>query len=323
MNRSTLKIVVVALLAASAIVAVAGSVDDARTGEGGASSSVPDEETETAVESTTSAPTEERNQVLRSSGDDSECMPANERPLLWFGVVSGLGLVVGGVYVQRGQMAAIAVALVFLVLVFLAYSLFGVCTTGTIQPPTNGSEVDQPKNNITDFAPDEANGSGSGSGDAAPDLPLAVVAVIAVLAVAAVGAVLVTRGDGGDDDPFAAVEDGTGEDETAGLVDVDEFAAAAGRAADRIEDTDDVDNEIYRAWVEMTRHLDVPHPESSTPGEFATAAVDAGIDREDVDELTALFERVRYGHTAATSERETRASDALRRIEAQYGGEEP
>ena len=181
MNRSTLKIVVVALLAATAIVAVAGSVDDARTGEGGASSSVPDEETETAVESTTSAPTEQTNQVFRSSGANSECMPANERPLLWFGVVSALGLVVGGVYVQRGQMSAIAVALVFLVLLFLAYSLLGVCTTGTVQPPTNGSEVDQPKNNITDFEPDEANGSGSGSGDAAPDLPLAVVAVLALL----------------------------------------------------------------------------------------------------------------------------------------------
>ena len=321
MNRATLKVAVVALLAATAIVVVAGSVDDARTGEGGGSSSVPDEETETAVEQTTSAPTEQTNQVLRPSGADSECMPANERPLLWFGVVSGLGLVVGGVYVQRGQMPAIAVALVFLVLVFLAYSLLGVCTTGTVQPPTNGSEVDQPKNNITDFEPDEANGSGSGSGDAAPDLPLAVVAVLAILAVAMVGAVLVTRGDGGDDDPFAALEDDEGEDE-AGLVDVDEFAAAAGRAADRIEATDDVDNEIYRSWVEMTRHLDVPHPESSTPGEFAAAAVDAGIDREDVDELTALFERVRYGHTAATSERENRALDALRRIDAQYGGEE-
>ena len=321
MNRATLKVAVVALLAATAIVVVAGSVDDARTGEGGGSSSVPDEETETAVEQTTSAPTEQTNQVLRPSGADSECMPANERPLLWFGVLSGVGLVVGGVYVQRGQMSAVAVALVLLVLVFLAYSLLGVCTTGTVQPPTNGSEVDQPKNNITDFEPDEANGSGSGSGDAAPDLPLAVVAVLAVLAVAMVGAVLVTRGDGGDDDPFAALEDDEGEDET-GLVDVDEFAAAAGRAADRIEATDDVDNEIYRAWVEMTRHLDVPHPESSTPGEFAAAAVDAGIDREDVDELTALFERVRYGHTAATSERENRALDALRRIEAQYGGEE-
>ena len=62
--------------------------------------------------------------------------------------------------------------------------------------------------------------------------------------------------------------------------------------------------------------------ELPTPGEFAAAAVDAGIDREDVVELTGLFERVRYGSEAATADREARALDALRRIDDQYGGED-
>jgi hypothetical protein len=320
MNRSTLKIVVVAFLAATAIVAVAGSVDDARIDEGGGSGSPPSGTvTETSVEQTTGEPDRTITAVDRS-GNSRECVPAGQRPLTWVGAVGALGIVVGIVYRQRGRMPAIAVSLLLLVFLFLGYSLFGVCTIGQIPQAQNGSPAELNNETQTDFSPGDGTGDGSSDTGTSRDFPLALVAVVAVLAVAAVGAVLVSR-DTEDDDPFEAIEDGDAEDEE-GLVDVDEFAAAAGRAADRIEDTDDVDNEIYRAWVEMTTYLDVPHPESSTPGEFAAAAVDAGIDRDDVVELTDLFERVRYGHTAATSEREDRALDALRRIEAQYGGED-
>jgi len=97
---------------------------------------------------------------------------------------------------------------------------------------------------------------------------------------------------------------------------------AAGRAADRIEEADDVDNEIYRAWREMTDLLDVPNPGSSTPGEFAVAAVEAGMVRADVDELTMLFEDVRYGGDEPTEASEGRALSILRRIEATYAPEE-
>ncbi|RQG95987.1 DUF4129 domain-containing protein [Natrarchaeobius chitinivorans] len=99
-------------------------------------------------------------------------------------------------------------------------------------------------------------------------------------------------------------------------------AAAAGRAADRIESSDDVDNEVYRAWLEMTRPLEVDRPETSTPGEFAAAAVDAGLAREDVAELTSLFEDVRYGDEETTGQMETRATAVLRRIEAEYADTE-
>jgi hypothetical protein len=94
---------------------------------------------------------------------------------------------------------------------------------------------------------------------------------------------------------------------------------AAGRAAERIEADADVDNEVYDAWKEMTTYLEVDQPASSTPGEFAAAAVDAGMTREDVDELTRLFEEVRYGG-ADPADREQRAVATLRRIEAAYGG---
>ncbi|RJS95802.1 DUF4129 domain-containing protein, partial [Halococcus sp. IIIV-5B] len=93
---------------------------------------------------------------------------------------------------------------------------------------------------------------------------------------------------------------------------------AAGRAADRIEHDAGLENGVYRAWREMTDHLDVARPESSTPGEFARAATEAGMRGRDVDELTDLFTRVRYGDERVTDERERRATSALRRIEETY-----
>lgn len=97
---------------------------------------------------------------------------------------------------------------------------------------------------------------------------------------------------------------------------------AAGRAADRIEGDVDVENAVFRAWREMTGGLDVDNPASSTPAEFAAAAVDAGMDREDVTELTGLFEAVRYGGLEPDGERERRAVAALRRIERTYADAE-
>ncbi|MCU4752127.1 DUF4129 domain-containing protein [Halobacteria archaeon AArc-curdl1] len=102
-------------------------------------------------------------------------------------------------------------------------------------------------------------------------------------------------------------------------------ASAAGRAADRIDDAHSsaLDNEVYRAWREMTDSLEVDRPETTTPGEFADAAVGAGLAREHVDELTKLFQDVRYGHEETTEARERRAVSILREIEDTYGdGEE-
>lgn len=99
---------------------------------------------------------------------------------------------------------------------------------------------------------------------------------------------------------------------------VAELGQAAGAAADRLQERNaDVDNEVYRAWREMTGLLDVEDPETSTPGTFAEAAVAAGIDREHVTELTRLFEEVRYGHKDPEA-REDHAVEIFRTIESAY-----
>lgn len=92
-------------------------------------------------------------------------------------------------------------------------------------------------------------------------------------------------------------------------------AQTAGEAADRVAAGVDVDNEIYRAWEEMTTALDIDRPESATPAEFADAAVEAGFDRDDVAELTRLFEETRYGEYPVTAGRADRAERALRSVE--------
>lgn len=97
----------------------------------------------------------------------------------------------------------------------------------------------------------------------------------------------------------------------------------AGEAADRIAsegaEQNAATNHVYRAWQEMTARLDVEGPETTTPGEFQAAAVDAGMGADDVRELTRLFEEVRYGGQRPTPDREDRALAVLRRIESRYG----
>lgn len=102
---------------------------------------------------------------------------------------------------------------------------------------------------------------------------------------------------------------------------LDRFAEAAGRAADRIEDHNAaVDNAVYRAWLDMTSFLDVENRELYSPTDFATRAINLGMDEKYVNELTHLFNEVRYGgknpHT-----RGDRAVSVLRNIESEYGGD--
>jgi TM2 domain-containing membrane protein YozV len=162
-------------------------------------------------------------------------------------------------------------------------------------------------------SPELPGGSSQGPADASSPVTDPPTVLFALFGVVLVGAVALLARSTGDDlsqpDP----------DETSsGPTDVAAVGRAAGRAADRIETSDGFDNEVYRAWDEMTRHLDVANPEASTPAEFATAAVDAGMAREDVDALTDVFEAVRYGAVDATDAREREAVEALRRIERAY-----
>lgn len=64
-------------------------------------------------------------------------------------------------------------------------------------------------------------------------------------------------------------------------------------------------NEIERQWLSVVSHADDVDP-TATPRERARAVVEAGLSQRPVDELTALYESVRYGDRPVTA----RAIDA-------------
>lgn len=165
-------------------------------------------------------------------------------------------------------------------------------------------------------------GSGQGSSEGTSDLTGPLLAVlVGVLVAVLLGVTLLLRRDRAepepDTDPQATQATDT-EDTTA-------LGAIAGRTADRIEaaggEDSETENEVYRAWRQMTDRLELDDPETATPREFQDSAVTAGMASEDVRELTRLFERVRYGGRSATEGREQRAVAVLRRIESTYGDE--
>ncbi|KDE59322.1 hypothetical protein EL22_23200 [Halostagnicola sp. A56] len=155
---------------------------------------------------------------------------------------------------------------------------------------------------------------GHGEGERTPISIGPLVGVLALITAIFAGALVLTnrRSDG---DELAAREESEPKDD----IEHAAVSEAAGRAATRIEAADDdVDNEVYRAWEEMTDPLEVDRPETSTPGEFADAAIDAGLAREHVTDLTRLFEAVRYGGVETTADMEARAVGVLREIETEY-----
>ncbi|MFC3958453.1 DUF4129 domain-containing protein [Halovivax cerinus] len=133
------------------------------------------------------------------------------------------------------------------------------------------------------------------------------------------GTLVYVRWRGGETDRAATDEPDLDTDAPAVAV-----GAAAGRAATQLETTSrrDLENTIYRAWQEMTSLLPVESPDTTTPREFEAAAVDVGLERSDVSDLTDLFEAVRYGSLESTPTREEQAIDILRRIESRYGADD-
>lgn len=202
-------------------------------------------------------------------------------------------------------------------------------SVGTVTPVTDGADDPTPSgaSNASNDGPlpafrgvvdralgglpagfSDSGGSESGADSGPASLLRVPGAVVGVVGLALVAAVLTLRSvsgsveesveEEGDDDPA--------ESEAA-------VAAAASRAADAIDDDVAVENAVYRAWYEMTAALEVPNPEAATPGEFAAAARDAGLDPAAVADLTSVFEVVRYGEEPA-GEYEDRALAALRQV---------
>ena len=176
--------------------------------------------------------------------------------------------------------------------------------------PQPASSAATPVENVS------AGGGGSETGTADGPSLLSVVLLLAA-GVAVLGTALAAsrRSDDSEDSASADAES-AGNSATA-------LGRAAGRAADRIEETTTLDNEVYRAFREMTTHLDVSDPETTTAREFERAAVEAGMRRDDVAALTDLFERARYDEYSVDAGDEQRAVELLRRIEERYTEEEP
>lgn len=163
-----------------------------------------------------------------------------------------------------------------------------------------------------------AGGDGSGSGELRSVRNL--VLIVAVVGFAGLAAYLFT----GSDRRSSVADDDKPDDEAAVDDDVSDVGRIAGRVADQIENRDDdepLDNQVYEAYSEMTDRLDVPTEQSTTPREFAEAAAERGMADDDVADLTALFEAVRYGGYTATADREAEAVETLRRIERRYTDE--
>lgn len=234
------------------------------------------------------------------------CVPALARPPAVLAILAVAALLGYVVYRRTGSvLPPIAFGVAFGIPVVLLWALVTACgPMPTLGPPSmlGGG------GNATGVGAGGGPGGGGGS-VSTPEALFTVVLVVTLLASVALLVVSTGEDDRADDPP------GETDDEP---VDVAAIGRAAGEAADRIEADADVDNEVYRAWAEMTASLDVARPRSSTPAEFAASAVDAGMARDDVDELTRLFEAVRYGGAEPTPERECRAVAALRRIESTY-----
>jgi len=215
-------------------------------------------------------------------------------------------------YVVIYRRQALAMVLVILASLLVLYILSAVLDPTAIPSDIAGLEP----GDETPIGDGSGEGWGDGDGvDPTQPSPPALL-VLLILGLTVLGGLLAlvgTNTEGSDE----SVQRSTGSSEDAAAI-----GRAAGRAADRLESEDDVDNEVYNAWREMAELTDVDTPESSTPGEFAAAAVEAGLGREDVTELTRLFEDVRYGNTQPSEERERQAITIFRRIESRYAEEE-
>jgi len=248
----------------------------------------------------------------REEGDASLTVPPFARwlALAVFAVALVTTLLIGIKQVGREDAKLLLVMIVALAVVgAVAMSIFG----QPVVPEQNSTVVND--SNDTGTTGGDSGRDVEGEPKTSLDVPILLVGVFGLLAIALVAAIARYSGsESAADVTLAANAGDEGGGESVGAV-----GEAAGRAADRLEASGvDADNAVYDAWREMTAALSVERPATTTPSEFADAAVAAGMDREDVAELTWLFEEVRYGDEPVTDERERRATEALRNIESTY-----
>jgi hypothetical protein len=312
-NRNTALTVVLALLAVVALSVAAATLDTATTSDaGGNLGSGPNTESGVGEQESSDGDLGNQGAMVGGALDMSlPCFPFLNDPMVVTSLLVGMALLVGGVY-HRTRSSLVSGGVLFSIGTPLAllHAFLTSCAVSREQPEQ--SLVPLPENGSS-LVPAASGATGLNQTGQTLSTPSALLGVVLVVAVA--GSLLMLFLSTGDADEEIPEPDPEVDESRP---DVAAIGRAAGDAADRIEADADLENEVYRAWGEMTRLLDVPRPQSSTAGEFAATAVDAGMAREDVEELTALFEDVRYGGAEATAKREERAIAALRRIESTY-----
>lgn len=233
-----------------------------------------------------------------SSIDLTICVPFLRTLPAILAILGAVGVLLLLAYLRYEAAGALLIATGIIPVVWTSYFLTTNCTVGGTG---DGNPLFDPSSIISNQ-----------NGLDAISLPPAVVAgFFAIVVVAGVFALYRTTREESYDEP---------EEEEPEEPDVDEFARAAGRAADRIEAGNaSVDNAVYRAWLEMTSMLDVDDSTKLSPRRFAALAVQTGMDNDSVAELTELFNEVRYGGKNPT-DREDRALQVLRKIERSYSG---
>jgi len=308
-NRETLRVAVVAVLCVAALGAAAATLDSTVATGGG---SGPADVGESGVDDDPGDAPVSFDDGAGGGGrfGGSFCLPFLTSPE-FFALVAVVAGVAFGVVAWRHDATMAAATLVAAAMPgFVLWLLLASCDGGVDGESLVGAAF----GNNSSMA--QGGGSfGPDAGDVTTTPSLLVLGLLAVVLLAAVAAIVVGTGD----------ETVTHDEEEASPQDDEERRAAigevAGQAADRIAADGDVDNEVFRAWRRMVELLAVEDPDTTTPGEFETAAVDAGVDPDDAAELTALFESVRYGGAEPTGDREERAVAALRRIEDGYADE--
>jgi hypothetical protein len=226
----------------------------------------------------------------------STCISFLQTPSAIAGIVAAIAGAVYGVSRRYNRAASLIFGAVFVPVVWIAYFLSTNCATGG----SNGGGGLNLGNALA---------TNTGGPTAPPASPVLIAGVFSVVVIGGIALLVVTTGE---EETFEPTEEEPTEVETTA------FAEAAGRAADRIDETNaSVDNAVYEAWLEMTTLLRMNNPSSTAPRDFADAAVNAGLDRGDIEELTQLFNEVRYGNKEVET-REERALEILRNIERIY-----
>lgn len=304
---------VVALLAVVALAAAAATLESAVLAEGGSGfGSSGDTGVTSGSPDRPSGADTERLAPLEGGTPVSVCLPFLREPpaLLALGLL--FAVLFGAVYRStRSVLAGSAACFTVGLPVGLLWALAAFCGNPDVRSMPERMAT---QGNGSFITTGEGGGSlGSGTAETVSS-PSVLVGLLVVIAVVVVVASLVFFGDD-DETAQASPENDEDRDEPA----VAAVGRAAGAAADGIAADASTENEVYRAWRQMTNALEVDSPETTTPAEFAESAAAAGMARRDVRELTELFEAVRYGGFDPTDERERRAIETLRRIEDSYG----